>query len=189
MERIVSWAKAHPVEAGLAGVLAFVVLLYVLRAFGGGSQSSGGGGDPTAAAYYAAQATTAQSGDALQAVQIQAQAATAQDQINASASVLNNQNWAATDLAETQSNNAAALGVAKIQGYTEIKIAPYQLQQSLYNVLGAVASQPGSTVSQSDSGFFGLGASSSTSYVPNPAAVMASGDLQSLITNGLYAHH
>ena len=176
------WIKAHPVETGII-VVALLAIWYFLGA--GKAQTNGGGGDGSAAAYYAAQSAQAQSGNALAAVQLETAAATAQDQINANASVTNNQNWANADVEQVKSNNAAAQAIAGLQSKTEIAIAPYQAQQSLFQVLGLVASQPGSTVSQSDSGFFGLGASSSTSYVPNPSAVMASGELSHLVSTGL----
>lgn len=180
--QIWDWAKSHPVEAGAIVFVGGLAAIFLLRAFSGGGGSSPSG-DPNAAAYYAAESAQGQAGDALQAVQIQSQAQTAQTQIAADASVTNNTTWAGTDLATTQSNNA-----------TLIATAPYALQNNLISSLAGVASIPGATVttqsSESDGGFFGLGASTSSStnsvYQPNPAALDASGLLKELVTNGYH---
>ena len=185
---VVGEAKKHPVLAGITVFVGGYILLKTLGLFGASGGSSSGGSDPNVAAYYAAESAQAQSGNALQAVQIQTAAQTAQTLIGANASVVNNATWASTDLATTKANDAAAQA-----------IAPYNVQNNLISTLGQVASVPGGTSTTTSStggtsGFFGIGAtpsqsSTSSVYVPNPAAVDASGLLSSLVTNGLIAGH
>lgn len=186
----ITWVKEHPVETGGIVFVGGMGVLWILGVFSGGS-SSASAGDPNASAYYAAQAAQAQAGDALQAVQIQSAAATAQTALNDSASTSTNATWAATDLATQQSNNATTVTTTAMNDQTEEDIAPYQVESNLISTLGQVASVPGSTstVSSSNGGFFGIGASSSTyqTYTPNPAAVDASGFLGELLSNGFHA--
>lgn len=177
-----AFVKKHPLEIGALAVVSVGVLFLLLRGSGGSSQSSD---NSDASAYYAAQSAQAQAGDALAAVQIQTQGATAQDLINAQASVTNNNTWASTDLAETQSNNATA-----------VQLAPYAVQNNLVSTLGGVASQTSTTTSSvsqgGTSGFFGIGAtpatsSSSSVTAPTASAEEASDELSSLLSSGFFA--
>jgi hypothetical protein len=171
------YAKAHPaiVIGGLVGIAALYWLLSR-----GNSSSTGQVAQANAtatSAYYAAESAQGTAGDQLAATAIAAQASTAQDQINANASVTNNNTWASTDLAETLSNNQ-----------TETTIAPAvlsaQTQQSLYSALQSVASLPPitTTSTSNNSGFLGIGASSSTStnVTANPSATSAAQELANL---------
>lgn len=177
MDNAVSWVKHHPVPA----IIAAAVIFYLFSRLFGGSNNAASNNSNAVAAYYAASAAQAQAGDALQATQIQAQAQTAQTLIAGQTSVTNNTTWANTDLAETQSNNA-----------TQVAIAPYQAQASIVNALSNVASTPGSIVTSTkkSNGFFGIGGGSKTTstYVPDPAAVNAS-DLLSEFLNGANGFH
>ena len=171
---VLEWAKAHPAEAGVG---AFVVGLGVLYALGFFGSSNSQGGGALAQTYLQAQTAQAQAADQVQIAQIQGQNATAQTAIAAGASVANNTTWANTNLQETYSNNAASTS-----------IAPYAVYNNLISTLGQVASQPPTvtTSKSSDSGFFGIGSSSSTSQkiTPNPAAVSAGQTLSGLFANG-----
>ena len=135
------------------------------------------------AAFLAAQAQQASSGDALYAAQLNDAAQTAQTQIAANASVANNQTWANAQ----QFGDTTAVQTARINSQTAIAVAPYAVQANLVSQLGNIASQPGAVVtsSQSNNGFFGLGASSSSSssYLPNPGAINAGNILGSLAGN------
>lgn len=192
---LISWAKRNPLEAGGIGLVGVLAALWLLGFFSSSSGSSSG--DPNAAAYFAAESAEAQSGNALQAVQIQAQAGTAQDLINAGASETNNTTWANTDYATTVSNNATSVTNTAANDATAVSLAPFQVQSNLISTLGQVASQPPTTIvsqySESDGGFFGLGASSSsgtnTSVIPNQSAEEASGILGELLGNGFIAGH
>lgn len=180
-----SWIKEHPFETGGLVFVAGAALLFLLRSGGGGGASSSDQASADAA-YYQAQSASVQSGNALQAVQVQAQASTTQDLINASADVTNNNTWATTQLAETQSTNATAT-----------QLAPYQTEGQLISTLGSVASIPPTTVTNSYStggspGFFGIGATpsksvSTTSIVPNQAATDAATLLDQLAVPGFNA--
>lgn len=142
---VVDWAKSHPWETGGAVFLGGLALLYILRAFGGGSSS--GGVDPNVAAYLNANAAQAQAGDALQAVQIQAQATTAQTIANDQASIDVNNTWAANGLATTQSNNETAVKTGLIAG------------------LSAVANNLGTTLTSSWNAAWGGGSGGSASFL------------------------
>lgn len=189
---VIGWIKSHPLESG-GLALGVIVALYFLGFFGGGSSSGSSGaspnGDPTAAAFFAAQSAEAASGNQLQAVQIEAQAQTAQIQDTNATNLAIQNTWAATNLQENTGNNATSISLGQIG----VQLAPYQVQNNLITTLGNVASLPGQTVTSnsSDSGFFGIGASSSssTSVVPNAAAVDAAGQLAHLTTSGIYAGH
>lgn len=180
--QIIEWAKEHPAPAIIGGLVIVWGLSRVLT----GSSGSNAGNANSAAAFYAAEAAQAQAGDAVQIAQIQAQSQTAQTLIAGATSVTNNTIWAQTDLATTQSNNAAAEVIAPIQAQASVN-------NNLINTLGTVAQLPGQTITSTShsSGLFGLfgGDSTSTQYVPNPAAVSAANDLQSLLGSGLYAAH
>lgn len=172
--------KKHPLEIG-AGVVGAIILFRLFGGSGGGGGSGDGGAGQ--AAYFNAVATQAQSGNALQAVQIQSNAATSQALIGAKASVINNQTWAQAQMQGNDDN----IQIAQINSDAAVKIAPYAVQSNLIGTLGSIASKPGSVVtsSSSDSGFFGLGASTSTSssYVPDPSAVSAGNILGELSGN------
>lgn len=173
---VVNWASHHKPLAIGGAVVIVLGFLYLMR----GNSTAASSGDSGASAYYAAQSAQAQAGDAVQIAQIQAQAGTAQLGIASSASVTNNTTWANTDLAETQSNNAVAPALAQ-----------YGYQTSAIEALAGVASTPGSTVSttKKSSGFLGIGGGSktTTSYVPDPAAVNASNLIGQLLGNGFNA--
>jgi len=133
------WAKDHPAATGL-GIVAVGVVFLFLRGSGGGSSGDNG----SAAAYYAANAAEAQSGNALEAVRINAAAQTQQTLIAADVSKSNNQTWASTNLAMTQSNND-----------TTLDAFPYLLaskkldnDQLTISALGAAAQLPGATTTQ-----------------------------------------
>jgi len=184
MPKILEWAKSHPLETGGIVFVGGLGALYFLGFFSSGSSSGNAQATDDTAAYYAAESAQAQAGDELQAVQIQSNAATAQTALNDAATVSTNDTWASTNLATTQSNNA-----------TSIALAPYQVQETAYNDLAAVASQPPvvttTTSSNSSSGFFGIGAGSSTStnqtVSPNQAADTSAELLGELVSNGFNA--
>lgn len=179
---VLGWVKSHPLETG-GGILVAGLAFIFLRG-SGSSGSSSSTQDSGAAAYYAAESAQAQSGNALQAVQIETQAATAQAQISADAYTQVQDTWASTNLATTNANNAEAT-----------ILAPSQESEALYSVLGSVASLPATTstntTNSSNSGFFGIGASNSsnatTTVTPNPSATTAGELLSELVTNGFHA--
>lgn len=210
MHAPVIWAKDHPLLTGVLVIGGGLLVLSMLKGGGGG-----GGGDGSAVgAYYAAESAQAQSGNALMATQIAAQASTAQalsrnqtdlginslwaavqkfaigEQTtqaagaNATQITLGNL-WANTQLATTESNNQAAMSEAA-----------YGVENTLIGTLGQVASLPPTTTTTTKkSGGFGLfglsiggGAKTSTQITPNPASVQASGALTSML-NGMLAGH
>ena len=178
---IIGFVKHHPLEIA-AGVIGGII---VLRLFSGGSKASSGAQSDGNAAYFAAQSAEAQSGNALQAAQIETAATTAQTLIGANASVINNQTWAQAQMQGNDDN----ISIANINAHAAEALAPYQVQAGIISTLGNIASQPGTTVTStsSNSGFFGLGASSSssTNYIPDPAATNASNVLNELAGNVL----
>lgn len=182
MPKILDWAKAHPVETGGIVFVGGVIIYFLF--FSGGSSSSSGDASSGASAYYAAEAAQGVAGDQLQAVQIQSQAATAQDLINANAAQNINTTWA-----------TANTNVAATQAASAVQLAPYAVENNLVSTLGSVASIAPTTVTSvnqsNNSGFFGIGASNSTStstnIVPNPASVDAAGLLSELTTTGFNA--
>jgi hypothetical protein len=180
---IVGKIKQHPVEAGAIIFIGGFVLLMVFRLISGGGSSSQSSDGSLESAYFAAQSSQAQAGDALQATEIESQAQTAQTLIGANASVANNTTWANAQM----QGNVQTTAQTQIGANEAIAVAPYAVQAGLISTLGNVASQPGSTVtsSQSNNGFFGLfgGSSSSSEYVPNPAATGASEVLGELAGN------
>lgn len=182
---VIGYAKSHPVKTGAIVFGGGIVALFLFRGLSGGGGSSGGSSadDSLDGAYFAAESAQAQAGDALQATQDQDQATTAQTLIGANASVANNQTWAQ---AQEQSNDDNIV-VTGLNDQTAVQLAPFQVQGALVNALGGVASQPGATVtnSSSNNGFFGLfgGSQSSSSYVANPSATAAAGELGALAGN------
>jgi hypothetical protein len=175
---IVAFVKEHPLEIGI-GLVGGIILI---RMFGGSSGAATDTGQAAAqSAYFAAQSAEAQSGNALQAVQIQTQAETAQALIGSNASIVNNTTWANAQMHSDDN----AVTISGINADAQVKIAPYAVENSLISALGLTAQKPGSVVtsSSSDSGFFGIGASSSTSsqYVADPAAVQAQNALGNLV--------
>ena len=180
---VISFAEEHPIEVGAGIFVGGFVLLYLLRALSGGGSSNASSGDPNEAAFLAAQSAQAQSGNQLAAVMDQDQAATAQTLIGAQASVANNTTWANAQM----QGNTTNVQVARVNANAAVSAAPYAVSSQLISTLGTVAGLPGQTVTstQSDGGFFGLGASSSssTSYVPNQSATAAGNTLGSLAGN------
>jgi hypothetical protein len=183
MNKYLSWIESHPVEAGIGIVIVGAVLLYALGNHSGGSGSDSGAG---AAAYYSAVSAEAQSGNALQAVQIQEQASTARTQI-------------AADVAthSTDVNAATALAYAPFEVQMSQYAGEVAIETNLIGALGAVASQPGTTVTNvsHSNGFFGIGGGTkqSTTYVPNTAAISAGDTLNNLFgrmsLSDFYASH
>jgi len=169
------YVKAHPLPIAL-GAGGLVVAYILISKAGQGSAAAGQVAQANAtatSAYYAAESAQGTAGDQLQAVQIAAQAQTAQAQIAANESVTNNTTWANTDLAET--NTTAASQVAE---------APYAVESDYISALSQVAQLPGTTVTSTsnNSGFLGIGASSSSStkVVANPSATSAAQELAAL---------
>lgn len=162
----------HPVMI-VGGVLALYVAWNLLRGGGGGGDTSG------AAAFYQAQSADAISGNQLQATQIAAQAQTAQVLDTNAANVTIQGHWADTALAETTSNNQAA-----------VSMAPYAVESNLISTLGQVASLPPTTTTKSSGwNFLGIGSqSTSTTVHQNPNAGAAGSALDQLAT-GLYPQH
>jgi len=177
---VITFAKEHPVEIGAGIFVGGFVLIYLLKALSGGGSSAGASNQ---AAFLAAQSAQAQSGNALAAAQDTNQAQTEQTLIAAQASVANNQTWAT---AQEQGNTTNAQ-IAQTNANAAVAIAPYSVSSQLISTLGNVASLPGQTVTSSNSngGFFGLGASSSSSssVIPNPSATAAGSTLASLAGN------
>lgn len=180
---MVTWAEENPVMAGGAVVVLGLGVLWVLGYFNGG----GGGGDASAQAYYAAVAADAQSGNALQATQIAANASTAQTLIQASADVQNNQTWADLQHFTQQTNHDTVLG-----------LAPYHQTEALISALGSVANQPPTVTESSKSskgfGLFGLhiggGSKSVQTVTPAPGSTAALDALTHLTDGpGIYGPH
>lgn len=173
--KIIEFAETHPVPVAI-GVVVVGLALFLLLSPKGGSSDGG-----AAAAYYAANAATAQAGDAVQIAQIQAQAGTAQTQLVTGASVSNNTTWATADVTMNAANDA-----------TQISLAPFAVQSEAIGALAQGASAPPLTSSSSGSsnGFFGLfgGSHSSTTQTANPIALAAEQELVALI-NGFNAGH
>lgn len=183
MSKVMTWVEEHPAQAGLGVVLIGAVLIYALSGSGGGAPASDNG----AAAYYSAVASQTASGNALQAVQIQEQGNTARTQIAANVATHSTDVSAATQLA-----------YAPFQVQIEQTHAEADTAQGLIAALGNAAAQPGTTVTNTSksNGFLGIGGGTktTTSYVPNQAAIGAqqslSGLFSSFLQSGdLYASH
>jgi predicted transcriptional regulator len=138
--KVLEWAKDNPAMAGLGIVVIGGILLLLFK--GGGGQA--GNGDGAAAAYYAANAAEAQSGNALEAVRIQAQAATAQTQIGADVSTTNNTTWANTDLAINADNNATTRSVYPFM----LQSKALDNQNAAISALAAATTLPGTVTTQ-----------------------------------------
>lgn len=159
-EKPIAFVKAHPVGVGI-GVFA-LGLIFILMNRGSGSSSSGDDAG-NLSGFYAAQAAQAQSGDAVQAIQIQSQAQTAQalaaDDAAVNITTLNTN----ASTAMNANNNATLLG-----------LAPYNVQAAGISALGsALSNTPSEIQTQSttkNNGFFGIGGSTkvSTQVNPNP---------------------
>lgn len=178
MNKIVSYAKEHPIATALMAGVAIVAVFYFTSA--GSSSSSGQSSDQLALqnAYFQAEGLQAQSGAAIQVANINASAATDQAQIAATTSVANNTTWANTDLGITQSNNQSATAAL-----------PYAEEDNLISALSGIASQTQTTsTANKSSGFFGIGAGSSavTTTAPTTAALNAANYLSEL-SNGNFA--
>jgi hypothetical protein len=102
MERVMTWVKAHPWEAGLISLGLLLVLLWLFGFFGSGSSSaSSSGGQNLAAAYYAAEAAQTTAATQLQMATVAYGNQTAQTQIQATA---------AQGIASTQAGMYTTLG-------------------------------------------------------------------------------
>jgi hypothetical protein len=150
----IAWIKSHPWETG---GLVFVIGVGAFFLLGRGGQSNAQGGpDANLAAYLQAETAQNQSDNALTALQSQVSASTEQARIAANENISVNNTWAASDLAQTQANNAAG---------TQNKLIDYFGQ--LANNLGTVLTNSSSSSSGSGGslGFnlFGLGFGGSTS--------------------------
>jgi len=172
LNKLISWAKEHPTEATIGGLVAGLAVLYFMGFFSGGGQAQAGADN--ASAYYAAQAAQTQSGNAVQIAQIEAQSGTAQDLIAANANVQNSQIWSQVGLQETQANDQASMSMA-----------PFQTEAQYISTLGQIASLPPLVSSSSSSGFLGIGAGSKTTSTPNPNAMAAAANLNNL-SNGFF---
>lgn len=179
---MITWAEENPVMAGGAVVVLGLGVLWVLGYF-----NSGGTADHSVEAYYSAVAADAQSGNALQATQIAANASTAQTLIKASADVQNNQTWADLQHFTQQTNHDTVLG-----------LAPYHQTEALISALGSVANQPPTVTESSKSskgfGFFGLniggGSKSVQTVTPAPGSTAALDALTHLMDGpGMYGPH
>lgn len=158
--------KQHPVVGGIAVFGIGFVVLYMLGFFRPAQASTDAGG---AAAYYSAVTADAVSGNQLQMATVNANAATQIAQISADTSTTNNTTWANTQLAEANGQNAVTIATA-----------PYSFYNNLVGTLGNIAAKPGGVVTSTDNGFFGIGGGTSSSYVPDPAAVSAADQLSHL---------
>jgi hypothetical protein len=173
-----AFVKAHPVGVAI-GVFIIGGAFILLRGGGGGSSASGDGTDPASlAAFYGAQSSQANSGNAVQAVQISTQADTAQALAadNAAVSIATLQTNASTTM--NTNNNATILG-----------LAPYNVQAALASGLSAALQNTPSTITTSTTqkpSFFGslLGKSSktSTTVAPNPAYASISDEITQLFS-------
>jgi hypothetical protein len=139
MEKVLTWVKSHPWEAGGIVFLVGIVVLYVMGS-GGGSSSTASGPDANLSSYLAAETAQNQSDNALTAVQSQYQASTTQAGIAAAEQISVNNTWAASDLATTESNNTTST------------------ENNLISQIGGVANQLGTVLTTSS----GSGYSSST---------------------------
>ena len=154
------WIKSHP---WIVGGIIFVLGLWWIMSRSGGSGATDAG---LAAAYYGAVSADRQSVTQQIITQTQANAAVALAGIQADAYKGVQTKWADTQLAMTQSNNAAATAGA-----------PYALAARYVDALGYVAAQPGTVTTKKSSGFFGIGGGSKQVYEPNPNAQAALGAL------------
>lgn len=175
MSNPLEYAKSHPYIVGGA-VFAIGALFLVMRGSGGGAQQASDAG--LAGAYYGAIAADKTSAAQEVIATTNANAAVDLGQIQADAYTHVQDTWADVSNNATESNNAAAIATA-----------PYQLASQYIGALASVASKPGVTTTSNDSGFFGIGASSSSSYTPDPAAVAASNQLTSGWFNGFLPGH
>lgn len=167
MSNPLEYAKHHPYIIG-GGVFAIGALFLIMRGSGGSSQQSSTDAG-LASAYYGAISTDKTAAAQEQIATTNANAAVDLGQIQADAYTHVQDTWADVSSSATESNNATAIATA-----------PYQLASNYISALAGVASKPGVTTTSNDSGFFGIGASSSSSYTPDPAAVAAGNTL----TNG-----
>ena len=178
---VIAFAEKHPVPTGIGVVVVGLIMIYVLTPKGGGGGTNTASDAAAASAYYAASSAQAQAGDAVQMAQIQANAATTIALGSDAASVTNNNTWSATNQAENADNNATA-----------ITLAPFAVQSQAVAALNTAAQAPNiTTVTHStDNGFFGIGGGSSntTTVSPNPVAVNAIDELNTLI-NGFHPGH
>jgi hypothetical protein len=119
----VEWAGEHPLGTAVIVVGAGLVILYISGAFSGSSSASNSTAANSAnsnavSSFYAAEAAQTQSGNALQAVQIQANASTAQTQIAATAQTQQAALAAHQNILMNSSDNNAALGEAALSSNT-----------------------------------------------------------------------
>jgi hypothetical protein len=178
MESPLKIIEAHPIAAGVGVFVVGIIILMMMK--GGGS--SGGSTDASLGqAYYAALAAQSSDSKDIQVAQISANAATNIAGIQTGGAVDIQHTWAATDVANTLSNNNAAMG-----------LAPYATEAHLYDTLAEIASVPPITTTSSHGGLnlglFSIGGGSSTSTVANPNATAAENFLLNY-SNGNHAAH
>jgi hypothetical protein len=103
MEKIWHWAEAHPVEAGIAGGMVLIFLMWIMGVFSSSSSSSSSssGAGNVVGAYYGAEAAQTAAGAQVQIATLQTTAQTASTKIQADA---------ATAIAATQAHATVALG-------------------------------------------------------------------------------
>lgn len=175
--KILEWVKSHPLETGGIVFAVGLVGLWMLGLFGSSSSSASGADAASAsedAAYYNAEAQQGEAGDELQATEIAAQASTDQTALNDTASVTENSTWATTSEDESNSQETEAEA-----------LAPYATESQLISTLGSVAALPPVISTNANSGFLGIGASSSTSANPEPQSLLAESELDDLQIAGL----
>lgn len=175
MEAIKSFLHKHPIESVLLGGVALIAL-YV--AFKPAPAAADNGQAQLQADYFQAEGIQAQSNAAIQVAGITTSAQTAQTAIAADVSKTNATTYAnLSENINTSNNNAAVAAL------------PYHEEDSLIAALSGLSGQSVTTTTQnSDSGFFGIGASSGskTTTTPTNAASHAADYLESLV-NGLFA--
>jgi len=143
MDKLLEWAKAHPVWLGVGVFVVGILLLWLLGFFSGNSSASSG--NSTAADYYAAEtaaqsAATAQQGQAAQA-QVQTAAVQASEDVAITQS--NNQlgaiqaqtqyltNASADQVTMNSANQEAAVNIAQITATAQSNIAVTQKEQAI----------------------------------------------------------
>jgi len=171
MTNPIEYAKSHP---WIVGGVVFIIGLWWIMSRSASAPSDGGLG----AAYYGAVAADRTAVTQQIIAQTNANAAVNLAQIQAGAYTGVQTKWADTQLAMTQSNNAAKTATA-----------PYALASEYIGALSYVASQPGTVTTKSSSGFFGIGGGTKQTYTPNPNAAAASSALVNTDFFGYLAGH
>lgn len=173
MEKVTAFFHKHPVESALLAAVAVIALYFAFKP----SASSGANNQQAALqnAYFQAEGLQAQSGAAIQVANINAGRDVAIAGIAGSTSTANATTYANESVANTAANDAA-----QTAGYPyQIQAAQIGVQNNAITQLGTVAGQT-QTVTNSSSGFFGIGGGSSTSTSSTAAATSAASYLAEL---------